>query len=142
MGRSHRPQRLAEEIKKNIGDMLLLGRLKDPRFQGMIAVSGCDVSADGSYATVYITAMAYDPTMELSDGEKKDILNAFERSKGFIRTELGRKLTVRHVPELLFAFDNSFEYGKKMDDILDSLDIKPAEEEETHEEEDIEDKYR
>ena len=141
MGRSHRPQRLAEEIKKNVGDMLLKGRLKDPRFQGMIAVSGCDVSNDGSYATIYITAMAYDPTMELSESEKKDILSAFERSKGFLRTELGKKLTVRHVPELLFAFDNSFEYGKKMDAILDSLDIKPAEEE-AAEEEDIEDKYR
>ena len=76
MGRSHRPERLAEEIKKIIGSMLLTGKLKDPRFQGMIAVSGADVSRDGSYATVYVTAMGYDPSMDLSDSEKQGILDA------------------------------------------------------------------
>ncbi|MCF0150097.1 MAG: 30S ribosome-binding factor RbfA [Firmicutes bacterium] len=140
MGRSHRPQRLAEEIKKIVGDLLLKGRLKDPRFQGMIAVSGVDVSGDGSYATLYITAMAFDPTLELGESEKKSILSAFENSAGFIRSELGKNMKVRHVPELIFAFDNSFEYGKKMDAILDKLDIRLDEPEE--EEEDIEDKYR
>lgn len=140
MGRSHRPQRLAEEIKKIVGDLLLKGRLKDPRFQGMIAVSGCDVSGDGSYATLYITAMAFDPTMDLGESEKKGILQAFEKSSGFIRSELGKNMKVRHVPELIFQFDNSFEYGKKMDAILDKLNITLDEPEE--EEEDIEDKYR
>ena len=38
-------------------------------------------------------------------------------------------MKVRYVPELIFKFDSSFEYGQKMDAILDSLDIKPAEEE-------------
>ena len=141
MGRSHRPERLAEEIKKIIGSMLLTGKLKDPRVQGMIAVSGADVSRDGSYATVYVTAMGYDPSMDLSDSEKQGILDAFSRSQGFIRSELGKNLKVRHVPELIFKFDNSFEYGKKMDALLDSLDIKPAEDEEK-DEEDIEDIYR
>ncbi len=141
MGRSHRPQRLAEEIKKIIGSMLLTGRLKDPRFQGMIAVSGVDVSRDGSYATVYITSMGYDPSLDLSESEKRDIMQAFESSSGYIRGELGKNLKVRHVPELIFRIDNSFEYGKKMDALLDSLDIKPAEEDE-EEEEDIEDIYR
>lgn len=142
MGRSHRPQRLAEEIKKTVGSMLLTGRLKDPRFQGMIAVSDVEVSRDGSYATIYVTAMGYDPTLDLSESEKQSIMRAFESSSGYIRGELGKALKVRHVPELIFKVDNSFEYGKKMDALLDSLDIRPEDPEDKDEEEDIEDIYR
>ncbi|MBR0129784.1 MAG: 30S ribosome-binding factor RbfA [Firmicutes bacterium] len=129
MGRSHRPQRMAEEIKKIVGELLLFGKLKDPRFRGMIAVSDCEVSGDGSYATLYITALSYKPGEEYGEEEKKEILKAFERSSGFIRSEIGKNMKVRYVPELIFKFDSSFEYGQKMDAILDSLDIKPAEEE-------------
>ena len=128
MGRSHRPQRLAEEIKKTVGSMLITGRLKDPRFQGMIAVSDCEVSGDGSYATLYITALSYKPGEEFGEDQKEELLKAFERSSGFIRSEIGKNMKVRYVPELIWKFDSSFEYGQKMDALLDSLDIKPAEE--------------
>ncbi|MBQ2058240.1 MAG: 30S ribosome-binding factor RbfA [Firmicutes bacterium] len=141
MGKSHRPQRLAEEIKKIIGDMLLRGRLKDPRFAGMIAVSAVEVSGDGSYATLYITAMPFDPSAGFGEEEKKGILEAFERSSGYIRSEIGKKLHIRYAPELIFRFDQSFEYGDKMDRLLDSLDIKPAAPDEAQEDEE-EDEYR
>ena len=129
MGKSHRPQRMAGEIKKIVGEMLLYGKLKDPRFQGMIAVSDCEVSGDGSYATLYITALSYKPGEEFGEDQNEELLKAFERSSGFIRSEIGKNMKVRYVPELIFKFDSSFEYGQKMDAILDSLDIKPAEEE-------------
>ncbi len=140
MGKSHRPQRMGEEIKKIVGDLLLKGRLKDPRFQGMIAVSGVDVSGDGSYATLYITAMSFKPGQGYSGEEKQDILDAFEHSKGFIRSELGKNMKVRHVPELIFRFDESFEYGQKMDALLDSLNI--PKDEPAAEEDDEDDEYR
>ncbi len=128
MGKSHRPQRMAGEIKKIVGEMLLYGKLKDPRFQGMIAVSDCEVSGDGSYATLYITALSYKPGEEFGEDQKEELLKAFERSSGFIRSEIGKNIKVRYVPELIWKFDSSFEYGQKMDALLDSLDIKPAEE--------------
>ncbi len=128
MGKSHRPQRMAGEIKKIVGEMLLYGKLKDPRFQGMIAVSDCEVSGDGSYATLYITALSYKPGEEFGEDQKEELLKAFERSSGFIRSEIGKNMKVRYVPELIWKFDSSFEYGQKMDALLDSLDIKPAEE--------------
>ena len=140
MGRNHRPQRMGEEIKKIVGDLLLKGRLKDPRFKGMIAVSGVDVSGDGSYATLYITAMSFNPAEGYSDEDKQGILDAFAHSQGFIRSELGKNMKVRHVPELIFKFDGSFEYGQKMDALLDSLNI-PKDEPVTEEDEE-EDEYR
>jgi len=121
MGKSHRPQRLAEELRKVISEMLLKGDLKDPRFKGMIGISGIDVSGDGSYATIYITALSYTPGVEMTAEEKKDILAAFEKSSGYIRGVAGKAIRVRYIPELIWKFDESFDYGAKMDKILDGL---------------------
>jgi len=121
MGKSHRTERLGEEIKKVIGEMLLRGDLKDPRFKGMIGISDVDVTGDGSYATLYITVLSYTPGVEMTAEEKQGILDAFAHSSGFIRSNIGKAVKVRYVPELIFKFDESFAYGAKMDKILDSL---------------------
>ena len=126
MGKSHRPQMLGEEIRKLVSNLLVFGRLKDPAFSNMVSVSGVDVSGDGSYATIYVTALSFDPKKGIDDETKKVILAAFEKSKGFIRSEIAKNIKLRYAPELIFKFDNSFEYGAKMDALIDSLDIKPA----------------
>ena len=133
MGRSHRPQMLGEEIRKVVSNLLLLGKLKDPVFSNMISVSGVDVSGDGSYATIYVSALFYDPKKGVSEEDKKAVIAAFEKCKGFIRTEIAKNIKLRYAPELIFKFDESFEYGAKMDAILDGLDIKPEEPEEENE---------
>ena len=123
MGRSHRPERLGEEIRKTVSEMLVRGDLKDPRFgKGMIGLSGVDVTRDGSYATLYITCLSYSGK-SLSEEDKKDVLSAFESSQGYIRSAVDRAVKVRHVPALIFKFDESYEYGAKMDKILDDLKI-------------------
>lgn len=128
MGRSHRPQMLGEEIRKIVSSLITLGKLKDPVFSNMVSISGVDVSGDGSYATLYVTALSFDPDKGLSEEDKKAILAGFERSKGYIRSEIAHNVKLRYTPELIFKFDDSFEYGAKMDKILDGLDIKPEEE--------------
>ena len=122
MGKSHRPQRMGEEMRKILSDMLMRGALKDPGFSGaMISVNAVEVTNDGSYARVYITALSFSGAMD--EQRKKEILGAFERSKGHIRTEIGKNLKARHVPELIFKYDESLEYGAKMDSILDQIEI-------------------
>ncbi|MBQ9826309.1 MAG: 30S ribosome-binding factor RbfA [Firmicutes bacterium] len=121
MGRSHRPERLGEEIRKTVSEMLVRGDLKDPRFgKGMIGLSGVDVTRDGSYATLYITCLSYSGK-SLSEEDKKEVLSAFESSQGYIRSAVDRAVKVRHVPALIFKFDESYEYGAKMDRILDEI---------------------
>ncbi len=121
MGRSHRPERLGEEIRKTVSEMLVRGDLKDPRFgKGMIGLSGVDVTRDGSYATLYITCLSYSGK-SLSEEDKKEVLSAFESSQGYIRSAVDRAVKVRHVPALIFKFDESYEYGAKMDKILDEI---------------------
>ena len=121
MGKNHRPERLGEEIRKVVSEMLLRGDLKDPRFKGMIGISGVDVSGDGSYATLYLTVLSFTPGVEITAEEKQGILDAFKHSSGFIRSNINKAVKVRYVPELIFKFDESFEYGAKMDKILDNL---------------------
>ena len=121
MGKGYRPGRLAEEIRRIVSEMLLR-ELKDPRFKGMVSVSAVDVTEDGSYATLYVTALALTPDGELSQEEKDGLLAAFRSAKGVIRSEIGNQIKLRHVPDLLFKMDTSIEYGRHMDQVLDSLD--------------------
>jgi len=121
MGKGYRPRMMAEEIRKVVSEMLLRGELTNPVFKNMIGINGVDVTNDGSYATLYITVLSYTPGKEMTDEEKQGILDAFDHSSGYIRSNIGKAVKVRYVPELIFKFDESFAYGAKMDKILDSL---------------------
>ncbi len=121
MGKGHRAERLGEEIRKIIST-LLLRELKDPRLSGMISVTTVRVTSDGSYATVFVNEMG-STDAEADDEHKAEVLAGFERAKGLIRREIGKQVKLRHVPELIFKWDSSMEYGRKMSQILDSLHI-------------------
>lgn len=125
MGKGHRQGRLAEEIKKIISEMLLK-ELKDPRLSSMISVTAVEVTSDGSYSTVYITVLGLDGDDEKAQKETIDALNS---AKGFIRNEIGRKVKLRHVPELIFKIDRSMEYGRHISGIISGLNIEHDEEE-------------
>ena len=123
MAKGYRAGRLAEEIRKITGNMLLF-ELKDPRLKGkMVSVSGVDVSDDGSYATVYLSVLGKSISEDADEKEKDDILKAMKSASGVIRREIGKNVKLRHVPELSFKIDNSIEYGRNMSKIIDSLGI-------------------
>lgn len=123
MAKGYRAGRLAEEIRKITGNMLLF-ELKDPRLKGkMVSVSGVDVSDDGSYATVYLSVLGKSISDDADEKEKDDILKAMNSASGVIRREIGKNIKLRHVPELSFKIDNSIEYGRHMSKIIDSLGI-------------------
>ena len=129
MGRGHRPERLGEEIRKIISE-LILRELKDPRLaMGMVSITAVEVTADGSYATAYVTVLGLDPKHEEREKEQEDVLEALRSAKGLIRREIGRAVKVRHVPELTFKIDSSLEYGRHMSKVIDSLNISKENEE-------------
>ncbi|MDR1496305.1 MAG: 30S ribosome-binding factor RbfA [Clostridiales Family XIII bacterium] len=116
--------RIGEEIKRVISDMLLR-ELKDPRFTGLVSVSAVKASDDGSFATVYVTMLGAGSgaMAEATDEEKEEALAAFENAKGLIRREIGRRLGLRHTPDLRFRFDTSEEYGRHIEKIIEELGI-------------------
>ena len=130
MGRGHRAERMGEEIRRIVSN-LLLKDIKDPRIrENMVSISAVDVSSDGSYATVYISILGFGKNSFATDEQKADVLAGFDHAKGMIRRTLGHEMKVRHVPELSFKIDNSLEYGCHMNEVIDSLGIKhdePAE---------------
>ncbi len=129
MGRGYRQGRLGEEIKKIISSMLLT-ELKDPRLSAMISITAVEVTSDGSYATVYLSVLGMDPAAEDSEKQQQDALDALNNAKGFIRKEIGHRVKLRHVPDLVFKIDKSMEYGRHISEIIDKLDIKHDDEEE------------
>jgi ribosome-binding factor A len=87
-------------------------KLKDPR-RGFLTLTGVEVSKDLHVAKVYVSA--------LSEDELNAAMETLKRAKGFLRSELGPRLGLRHVPELHFQPDHSAEHGLRVAEILDEL---------------------
>jgi ribosome-binding factor A len=112
MNQSRRPQRVALEIQHEISTMLVRG-LKDPRI-GFVTVTGVDLSPDLRHAKVFVSVMG-------PEQQKKDTMEALGHAAGWIRHELGQRIRMRHLPELIFLPDISQEYGEKIDRLLDEI---------------------
>lgn len=134
MGKNYRPDRIGEEIRKIISDLLLAG-LKDPRLHSLISITAVDVTSDYSYATVYFTVLG--AKAGESEDELADVIDGFESSKGYIRNKIGAALRLKHTPELIFKVDRSLEYGRHIDEIIETLEYhnEDADEEEPSSEE-------
>ncbi|MBQ8151551.1 MAG: 30S ribosome-binding factor RbfA [Firmicutes bacterium] len=132
MAKGYRQGRLGEEIRRIISDLLIRG-LKDPRLSPMVNITAVEVTNDGSYATCYFTVLGFGSEEE-NENQIKETLEAFNSAKGFIRNEISRQIKLRHTPELIFKVDRSMEYGRHISGIIDSLDIKHDDEEETEDE--------
>lgn len=99
-------------MKKELGD-IITRKLKDPRV-GFVTVTDVEVTGDLSMATVYITV--------LGDQEQQaDTLKGLEKAKGFIRSEIGKRIRLRIVPEITFAMDESIAYGNRIEALLSEL---------------------
>ena len=48
-------------------------------------------------------------------------MSALKTARGFIRHELRDRVDIRHIPELEFIYDESIEYGKKIEEIIDQI---------------------
>lgn len=117
-----RAQRIGEEIKKEVSDIIRL-ELKDPAMEKLTSVTAADVSRDLSHVKIYVSIYAS------SEGQDK-VLKVLEKASGFIRSELGKRIRLRHTPELEFRLDRSMEYGAHIDGVLKNLDLAPTEGEE------------
>ena len=110
---SHRIGRTTEDIKREL--TAIFRELKDPRVQGLISIVRVEVTSDLSFCTVYISAMG---GME----QAKTAVTGLKSAAGFIRHELGSRLKLRHVPELVFKATDSIEYSANISRILHDLE--------------------
>ncbi|KAB3531337.1 30S ribosome-binding factor RbfA [Alkaliphilus serpentinus] len=108
-----RVSRLSEEIKKLISH-IIRNELRDPRIAPMTSVTVVEVTRDLRYAMVYISVLG-------SEEEKETTLEALKNSSGFVRREIGKKISARYTPEVIFKLDQSIEKGFEIQKVIDRV---------------------
>lgn len=112
-----RLDRLGEQIREEIAQMILGGRIKDPRVSTFLSINRVEVSGDLGYAKVYVSSF-------MSPNETKQGVRGLESAAGFIQTTLSKKLRLRQFPHLNFIFDESIKEGFDMVRKLEGLEEK------------------
>ena len=92
---------------------MLTRGLKDRRI-GFVTVTGVDLSPDLRHAKVFISAMG-------SEREKRETLDALNHASGWIRHELGQRIRMKFLPEIVFRTDTSLDYGERIDRLLEDI---------------------
>lgn len=113
-----RTERVADLVKQEVSQ-IIQQEMKDPRI-GFVTVTSVEVSVDLRHARVYCSVLG-------SQADQKASLEGLERAKGFIRSQLGRRIKLRHIPELLFRYDESFDYAQRISNVMRSIETTESE---------------
>ncbi len=107
-----RSERVADLVRKEISEMLVKS-IKDPRI-GFVTITRVHVTEDCRQAKIYYSVVG-------TPEEKKESLEGLNSAKGYIRKELGHRMKLKYIPELLFQFDPSIEYSIHMEKLIHGL---------------------
>ena len=78
----------------------------------MVTITDAKITNDLSFAKIYFTTM---------DNDREKVLNALNKASSFIRMKLGDKVDIRKMPEITFVYDESIDYGKKIEEIIERI---------------------
>lgn len=112
---------MANDVKRTVG-RIIAHELKDPRI-GMTSVVAVDMSPDLQQAKILISVLDLD-----RDEETARLLND---ARGFIRSEMAKRMELKYVPELRFAVDHSIERGERIERLLREMGESEEEEDES-----------
>jgi len=110
---AHRIERVNHLIRQEISE-LLQRQVKDPRLASLIAITDVVTSPDLKYAKVFVSRLG-------SEAEKQETMNVLVTAAGFFRSELAKRLRLRHIPELSFQRDDSIERGDHLLKLIDEV---------------------
>lgn len=105
---ANKVERIQSLIAKNLAEIIQF-ELKDPRL-GFVSIPEVKVTNDFSYAKIYVSFY-----------KEEDIIpgiEVLERSKGYIRSELAKRLDIRRIPELSFVLDETFKKAKQLEELI------------------------
>lgn len=105
-----RSDRVAEQIRRELAELIRL-ELKDPRVR-LVTLTDVEVTPDYAHAKVFYTTLA-------GADQQAAIANGLQRSKGFLRRELGHRIRIHQIPELHFVYDVSVERGTQLSNLID-----------------------
>ncbi len=113
---ARRIERINEEVKKELSK-LIKNDIKDPRISEMVSITNVKVTNDLRYAKVYVSIYG-------TQQQQEDTIEGLESAGGYLRKEIGKKIRLRYIPELIFELDNSIEYGMHIESILKDINSK------------------
>lgn len=117
---------MSVEIKRILA-AIIQEHIKDPRIDfSSVSVTRVDVAQDISHARVYISVLG-------SEEKQAETMQALQKARGYIRSELAQAIQIRHAPDLEFRLDRSIEHGIRISSLLDSLHVNQGAEEQTDE---------
>jgi len=114
-----RSERLGELLKEEISE-ILRRELKDPRV-GFVSVTDVEVSSDLRHAKVFVSILG-------DEVSREETMRALESATGFVRSEVGRRIRLRHTPEIVFRLDKSIERGARVFELLSEIRKEAGEE--------------
>jgi len=104
-----RSDRVAEQMQRELADLLQF-EVKDPRV-GMVTITEVSVTGDMAHAKIYYSAKA----------GTDDLQKGLEKSAGFLRSQLAKRMLLRTVPQLHFVYDTSIDNGMKISRLIDDV---------------------
>jgi len=107
-----RLEKINGEIKRGLAE--ILREVKDPRLSSIISITDVEATNDLKHAKIYVSILG-------DENIKKEVMTGLKSAEGFIRSELGKKVELHSLPELIFELDESMETGAKIDQILKEI---------------------
>ncbi len=111
----YRLLRLGEQIKQEIATMIVRREIKDPRVNEFLTIERVEVSADLSYAKVFVSSFMDDKAVERG-------VQGLQNAAGFIQSSIAKKLSIYKFPKFTFLADFSMRKGYEMVQILNALE--------------------
>lgn len=114
-----RVSRVGEQIKKELSK-IIQQEIKDPRI-GFVTVTTVEMSGDLQIAKVFVSVLG-------KPIEKQQTLAALEKAAGYMRSEIGKRIRLRYIPELTFVMDESLEHSEHINKLLNDVQANDVEE--------------
>lgn len=113
-------QRTATQIRSILSDLFTF-QLSDPRLSGL-TVTDVKIDRELQHANIYVHALG-------EDEREQEVMAGLEHANGYIRREVARKLQLRSAPYVHFHWDPTLAHAEHINELLDTLDIPPADDE-------------
>src|SRR5262245_2288422 len=117
MAQGFRPDRVGDQIRQELSEMLTRGDIHDPGI-GFITLTRVTVTADLQLARIFYTSLG-------DEKARKETSKALDRATPYMRRQIGGRLRLRRVPEFEFRFDHSIEHQDRIEQIIRDLHEHP-----------------
>ncbi len=112
----HRMQMLNLQVQEEIAQVIVSGKIKDPRVNSLLSITRVDLSRDLSWADVHVSSLTAGKDLQKA-------VEGLQSAAGFIQAQLARRLHIRQTPKLRFHCDYSLKDGfdlvQKIEDLVD-----------------------